>query len=71
MSAQPDQYLQTHRELRRALNADRRQQFGDSGRLLALICECGDPLCHATILMSARAFDAHGDAPIVSHEIHT
>jgi hypothetical protein len=34
------------------LNADRRRQFGESGRLLALVCESGDSVCHRTVVMT-------------------
>jgi hypothetical protein len=59
---------QTHREIRRVLNADRRR-LARTGRMLALVCECGDPRCHATVVMSVEAFDARGDEPIL-HPSH-
>jgi hypothetical protein len=71
MATRSDQYSQTHRELRRALNDDRRKQVGDSGGLLAPVCECGDPLCHRTIVMTPHEYDTYADRPIVhpSHRI--
>ena len=46
------------KDLRPRLNADRRRQFGTSGRTLALLCECGDPACHRTVLLSPEQYDA-------------
>jgi len=56
---------QTQREIRRAFNAARRREAGERSRMLALFCECGDPRCHATVLMSVEQFDACGDEPIL------
>ena len=47
-----------HSELRQSLNADRRRRFGDSGRPLALVCECGKSNCHRTVLMTPEEYDA-------------
>src|SRR5204862_8154952 len=47
-----------HSELRQSLNADRRRRFGDSGRPLALVCECGNSTCHRTVLMTPDEYDA-------------
>ena len=47
-----------HSELRQSLNADRRRRFGDSGRPLALVCECGNSTCHRTVLMTPKQYDA-------------
>jgi hypothetical protein len=46
-----------HCELRQALNADRRRRFGASGRLIALVCECGDLGCHKTVIMTPEQYD--------------
>jgi hypothetical protein len=47
-----------HAQLRRAMNADRCRLFGETGRQLALICECGDPSCHKTVVLSAEEYDS-------------
>ena len=45
-------------DLRPRLNADRRRHFGQPGRMLALVCECADPECHNTVLISAEDYDS-------------
>jgi len=45
-------------DLRPRLNADRRRQFGTAGRMLALVCECADPECRRTVLLSPEEYDA-------------
>ncbi len=40
------------------MNDDRRSRFGTPGRTIALLCECGDPLCHATVLLRADEYEA-------------
>jgi hypothetical protein len=47
-----------HEELRQVTNADRRRRFGHTGRLLPLVCECGDTSCHRTVLLSPEGYDA-------------
>jgi hypothetical protein len=47
-----------HAQLRRAMNADRRRQFDETGRRLALICECGDLSCHRTVVLSVEEYDS-------------
>lgn len=59
-----------HRELRQTLNADRRLRFGASGRMLALVCECGELACHRTVLMTPEQYDAAQPGPIL-HPSHT
>jgi len=54
---------------RRRLNEDRRRQFGESGRSLALLCECGDERCYRTVTLSVAEYDALRPRPIV-HEAH-
>ena len=57
-----------HEELRQVMNADRRQRFGGSGRPLALFCECGDPICHRTIVISPADYD--GQRGPILHSDH-
>jgi hypothetical protein len=58
-----------HCELRQALNADRRRRFGASGRLLALVCECGELSCHQTVLMTPEQYDAQ-QPELILHPSH-
>lgn len=44
-------------QLLRRLNDDRRERFGQPERMLALICECADPSCRRTVLMTADEYD--------------
>jgi hypothetical protein len=46
-----------HEELRKVLNADRRRQFAGSGRGIALLCECGSPTCHKTVILTPEEYD--------------
>ena len=55
-------------DLRQRMNVDRRRRFGSAGRTLALLCECGDPDCHRTVLLSVEDYDARRPAPIVHPE---
>jgi hypothetical protein len=65
-TAEPDA---VHCELRQALNADRRRRFGSSGRLLALVCECGELSCHQTVLMTPEQYDAQQPG-LILHPSH-
>jgi hypothetical protein len=65
-TAEPDA---VHCELRQALNADRRRRFGSSGRLLALVCECGELSCHRTVLMTPEQYDAQQPG-LILHPSH-
>ena len=55
--------------VRRRLNDDRRSRFGASGRLLALLCECGDEACTETVVLTPEEYDARRPGPVV-HPIH-
>ena len=55
-------------DLRQRMNVDRRRRFGSAGRTLALLCECGDPDCHRTVLLSVEDYDARRPASIVHPE---
>lgn len=55
-------------DLRLRMNADRRCRFGQSGRDLALVCECGDPDCHRTVLLSPQDYDARRPGLILHPE---
>ena len=54
--------------LRRRLNDDRRRRFAASD-LLALLCECGDPDCHHTVVLSPSDYDERRPDAIV-HPLH-
>jgi hypothetical protein len=54
--------------LRYRMNDDRRRRFGTPDRTIALLCECGDPECHRTVLVSADEYDALRPGPIVHAE---
>jgi hypothetical protein len=56
-------------ELRLKLNEDRRQRFGETGRRLALVCECGDPACSQTVILTVAEYDAIRPGPVL-HESH-
>ncbi len=53
---------------RRRINDDRQRLFGrgDRARLIAFVCECGDPDCHRTVLLSVSEYDARRPAPILA-----
>jgi len=57
------------RRQRERLNDDRRRQFGETGRSLALLCECGDEECYRTVTLSVTEFDAARPEPIL-HPAH-
>jgi hypothetical protein len=44
--------------LRREVNDDRRQLFGENGRLIVFVCECEGDHCRDSVLLSAEDFDA-------------
>ena len=52
-------------EIRPMMNADRRRQFGQPGRMLALVCECVDPDCRNTVLISTEDYDAIRPGPVL------
>jgi hypothetical protein len=60
--------MHQHGDLREVMNADRRRQFGGSGRLLALMCECADAECRRTVMLSPEEYDALRPAPILHPE---
>jgi hypothetical protein len=39
-------------------NEDRKRVFGGSERLIAFICECSDPECRETVMLTERQYDA-------------
>lgn len=57
-AGEKEQVLEHPDDLRPRLNADRRRQFGQSGRMLALVCECGESECRNTVLISAEEYDS-------------
>jgi len=54
---------------RRRFNDDRRRLFGAAGRLIAFVCECGDPHCHDSVLLTAADYEARRPGLIV-HDRH-
>ena len=57
--------MEAHEDLRPQMNADRRRRFGETGRTLALLCECGEAECRRTVLLSAAEYDAARPGPIL------
>jgi hypothetical protein len=47
------------------LNADRRRRFGETGRTIALVCECGDASCRRTVLLTPKEYDAVRPGPVL------
>lgn len=58
------------KNLRERLNDDRRRRFGTEGRSLALVCECGDPACGRTVVLSCEEYDARRPG-VILHADHT
>lgn len=52
-------------DVRLELNDDRRRRFGESGRTLALLCECGDAGCKRTVLLTPTEYDAVRPGPVL------
>src|SRR5437763_1573893 len=57
-------------DTRRRMNDDRRHRFGASGRTLALLCECDDPGCTRTVLLSLEEYDARRPGGAIVHPEH-
>jgi hypothetical protein len=56
--------------LLREVNDRLRAQLNGGGEPMRFICECGDPDCQRTVLLTARAFDVRrrvGRDGIVAH----
>jgi hypothetical protein len=60
--------VEAQEALRYRLNDDRRRRFGTPERMLALLCECADPLCHRTVLVSAEEYDRLRPGPVLHPE---
>jgi hypothetical protein len=60
--------MEAHEDLRPELNDDRRRRFGESGRQLALLCECGDADCKRTVLLTPAEYDAARPGSILHPE---
>jgi hypothetical protein len=54
---------------RRDFNDDRRRIFGGANRLIAFICECADPDCRNTVLLTQDEYDARRPE-LILHEDH-
>jgi len=54
----------------RRVNDDRRVRFGQRERALALICECGEPGCRQTVLLTVDEYDALRPG-LILHPGHT
>lgn len=50
----------------RAVNDQRRELFGSSGRLIVFVCECIDPGCAEGVMLSAQDYDACRPGPILA-----
>jgi len=50
------------------MNADRRRRFGTAGRTIALLCECDDPECRRTVLLTTEDYDARPAGPLLHPE---
>jgi hypothetical protein len=50
---------------RRRFNEDRKRVFGGSERLIAFICECSDPDCRETVMLTERQYDARRPGLVV------
>lgn len=62
---QPNRTMATTPLDRHTINDDRRAQFGTPGRLIAFVCECGDPECHEAVILTAGEYDARQPRPIL------
>lgn len=60
--------VENDRARRRRINDDRRRAFGSSGRRLALRCECFDPDCLRTVVLTVQEYDARRPGAIVHDE---
>lgn len=58
-------------EPRRKTNEGRPRIFGDAdpNRLIAFVCECGEPDCRRTVTLSATNYDQRRADPIL-HPAH-
>jgi hypothetical protein len=63
-----DPSTDVHGALRRALNEDRRSRFGEPGRLISFVCECGDPTCRRTVVLTPEEYDAQGPGRLLHAE---
>ena len=45
-------------EARNLINRDRLRLFGDANRGIAFICECPDPECRRTIVLTAAEYES-------------
>ena len=56
--------------VRRSTNSYRARVLGtESGRLIAFICECGDPGCYRTVALTLAQYERIRPGPIL-HEVH-
>jgi hypothetical protein len=54
---------------RRNLNESRRRLFGaDRERMIAFVCECGDPDCRRSVLLTPEQYEERRGGPIVHAE---
>lgn len=60
--------MTTARDKRR-YNDDRARIFGPDGRAVAFVCECDDPGCALTVVLTASAFAAQRPGAVL-HETH-
>ena len=62
--------MEAYEHLRPQMNDDRRRRFGESGRMLALLCECAEADCHRTVLLSTAEYDTARPGPILHPDHH-
>jgi hypothetical protein len=56
---------------RKAFNDDRRRVFSASARPIAFVCECADPECRSSVVLTRAEYDEAREGPIVAsgHEL--
>jgi len=56
---------------RRAFNDNRRRVFSKSARPIAFVCECADPECRASVVLTRMEYDDARKGPIAAsgHEL--
>jgi hypothetical protein len=47
-----------NQEIRLRMNEDRFRIFHDVNREIAFICECADPECHRTVVLTAAEYES-------------
>jgi hypothetical protein len=55
---------------RRRFNDDRFRVFGGHGRVIAFVCECADPGCSKTVLLTEEDYDKRRREGLILHPSH-